>query len=203
MLYLWTSPIFTREFIVCYSFKNNLSFSTTDHFLFQLPKTNEYNLLIKLQDIDYVSNETVFICFVCNQTQKPNDGVILKECLHAICKNCVKNVVFGSTQAAIKCPYADVLDKNEKCQSEITQREIMGILSKVDYDTYLNNCVNLIKQTVKNATNCFKPNCYGIGLNKSENQHFFICEICKSVNCISCRVSNIFKICIYLCAPLW
>lgn len=51
------------------------------------PSTSQnYNDLIKLDDLDLVTNNEPFECSVCLLDVKADDGVILKECLHSFCK---------------------------------------------------------------------------------------------------------------------
>lgn len=45
-----------------------------------------YKDLIKLDDLDLVTNREQFECSVCLSEIQPEEGVILKECLHSFCK---------------------------------------------------------------------------------------------------------------------
>ena len=102
--------------------------------------------------VDYVSPKTRFKCFFCNEIHYPENGVVLKECIHSLCKTCIHIIVFNSTEAEIMCPYNGDSQEGYLCQSEITQREIRGILSKVDYDTYLNRSLKLMTDKINKST---------------------------------------------------
>ena len=137
--------------------------------------------------MDYVSNDTLFKCFYCNEQHNPHAGVILKECLHLICIKCITYVVLSSRTSEVKCPYIGDSKNVYKCQAEITQREIKGFLSKFEYEEYLNNTLKFLKDNYVNK--CFKPNCNGMGWIEVGINNFS-CSLCRSVNCISCEVSK-------------
>lgn len=50
------------------------------------PASQGYKDLIKLDDLDLVTNKEKFECSVCLNEVPPEGGVVLKECLHSFCK---------------------------------------------------------------------------------------------------------------------
>lgn len=52
----------------------------------QAPASQGFKDLIKLDDLDLVTNKEKFECSICLNEVAPDGGVVLKECLHSFCK---------------------------------------------------------------------------------------------------------------------
>lgn len=79
--------------------------------LVQRPKPidqpSEYEELLTLEegDLDLVENFDVFECPICITTYEKGEGVMLRECLHVFCKECLAGTINMSDSPEIKCPY--------------------------------------------------------------------------------------------------
>ena len=65
------------------------------------------------KDFFLIPNFTVFVCVICLGDVKVSEGVVLRECLHEFCKNCLASTIEHSEEAVISCPYGD------KCSSTL------------------------------------------------------------------------------------
>ena len=78
----------------------------------------------KLDDLDVIPNVDRFECVVCFLEIEPGDGVVLRECLHTFCRECLKGAIEHSDSPKVGCPYKD--DKYS-CEMTILEREIKAV----------------------------------------------------------------------------
>lgn len=132
-------------------------------------------------DNDVVPNHDEFDCPLCLRKCLPNDGVVLRDCIHSLCKNCIRQNIINNLNPQIKCPFK--LDY--VCESILQHREIRGIVGQDFYDEYVAR-ITLSIQKDKNIFNCRNENCIGYGLIDRQ-QTSFECDECKTINCVLCR----------------
>lgn len=132
-------------------------------------------------DNDVVPNREEFECPLCLKTCLPNDGVVLRDCIHSLCKICVRKSIINNLEPQIKCPYKT----DYVCESILQEREIKGIVGQDIFDEYLAR-ITLEIQKDKNIFNCRNDNCFGFGFI-DEHQNVFECSECKTINCTLCR----------------
>ncbi|XP_070509088.1 ranBP-type and C3HC4-type zinc finger-containing protein 1-like [Chironomus tepperi] len=135
---------------------------------------------IELDEFEYHENQSPFTCDVCWIDVQPGDGVILKDCIHRICKACIIDVIKYSVEAEIRCPYIN-------CRGVITDREIRCFISYEDYEKLLDRSLNKAEMSNKNAFHCNTVNCIGWVEINSRRIERFRCEICDKVNCVPCK----------------
>lgn len=64
------------------------------------------NKLMKLEDYNFACpNLKPVHCGICFDLVQPFSGVVLRECLHEFCKNCLKLAIVTSVEVPVKCPY--------------------------------------------------------------------------------------------------
>lgn len=70
---------------------------------------SQYEELLTLEegDLDLVENLETFECPICIVTYEKGEGVMLRECLHVFCKECLAGTINMSDSPEIKCPYLD------------------------------------------------------------------------------------------------
>ncbi|XP_043488927.1 ranBP-type and C3HC4-type zinc finger-containing protein 1-like [Polistes fuscatus] len=83
-----------------------------------------YKELVALMENKMVPNFEPFECPICLISYKPLDGLVLKNCLHTFCKECISNTVNFSEDVDVKCPYKD---NNYSCNAIIEQCEIKEV----------------------------------------------------------------------------
>lgn len=132
-------------------------------------------------DNDVVPNREEFLCSICFKTCLPNEGVVLRDCIHSLCKRCIRESIVNNFNPQIKCPYK----QDYTCESNLQDREIRGIVGQDIYDEYQAR-IALEIQKDKNIFNCRNENCIGYGF-VDEKQTSMECPVCKTINCILCR----------------
>lgn len=145
----------------------------------------EYIELLSLDDsMALTQNSEVFECTVCFVEYQPLEGVILRNCLHQFCKDCIRNTIIYSDEAEVKCPY---IDEQYSCDCLLQDREIKALLSKSDYDDHLTKSLRIAEHQIENSFHCKTPDCKGWCIFE-DDVNIFKCPICRLENCLTCRV---------------
>lgn len=69
------------------------------------PQPKIYHHLLNLDSTDLVPNSDAFECLICFTEVAIGEGVILRECLHQFCRDCLSRTVEFTDDAEVKCPY--------------------------------------------------------------------------------------------------
>uniref|UniRef100_A0A182K4J5 RanBP-type and C3HC4-type zinc finger-containing protein 1 n=1 Tax=Anopheles christyi TaxID=43041 RepID=A0A182K4J5_9DIPT len=145
---------------------------------------NHYTELVNLDNADLIANIEPFECPICFGAFQPYEGIVLRDCLHSFCKQCLISTIQYSEDAAIRCPYSDAV---YSCESVIQQREIKALVSKELYEAHLAKSIQQAESTIDNTFHCRTPNCRGWCIFE-DNVNQFKCPVCRIVNCLTCRV---------------
>uniref|UniRef100_A0A182M3Z3 RanBP-type and C3HC4-type zinc finger-containing protein 1 n=1 Tax=Anopheles culicifacies TaxID=139723 RepID=A0A182M3Z3_9DIPT len=145
---------------------------------------NHYTELVNLDNADLIANIEPFECPICFGAFQPYEGIVLRDCLHSFCKQCLISTIQYSEDAAIRCPYSDAV---YSCESVIQQREIKALVSKELYEAHLAKSIQQAESTIDNTFHCRTPNCRGWCIYE-DNVNQFKCPVCRIVNCLTCRV---------------
>ncbi|XP_062547961.1 uncharacterized protein LOC134213224 [Armigeres subalbatus] len=145
--------------------------------------TNHYMELVNLDSADLIANVDPFECPICFGEFKQYEGIVLRDCLHSFCKECLVNTINYSEEAEIKCPY---MDTAYSCESIIQQREIKALVTKDMYEAHLAKSISQAESTLDNTFHCKTPNCRGWCIYE-DNVNQFKCPVCTIVNCLTCR----------------
>lgn len=148
--------------------------------------SKHYNELLSLDTTDVVPNSESFECPVCFMKFGAKDGVVLRDCLHVFCRECVINTIKYNDEAEVKCPY---LDAEYSCDSLIQEREIKALVSKDIFEQHLAISLRVAENRTENAYHCKTPNCKGWCIFE-DNVNEYKCPICKILNCLTCNVSQ-------------
>lgn len=143
----------------------------------------EYEVLLALEDSNHnlVLNYEKFDCPICFGNYKPGEGIIIRNCFHTFCRECLTNYVKLSEVSEINCPETG-------CEFFLQDREIRTILTKDDYENYLRKGLNTAENQATKSFHCKTPNCKVWWIN-DENVNLIKCGVCFKINCISCNVS--------------
>ncbi|XP_055634528.1 uncharacterized protein LOC129774693 [Toxorhynchites rutilus septentrionalis] len=145
--------------------------------------TNHYMELVNLDSADLIANVDPFDCSICFGNIKQYEGIILRDCLHSFCKECLVNTINYSEEAEIKCPF---MDDVYSCECIIQQREIKALITKDMYEAYLAKSIRQAESSLDNTFHCKTPNCRGWCIYE-DNVNQFKCPVCTIVNCLTCR----------------
>lgn len=145
----------------------------------------QYIELLSLDDsMDLTKNTEPFECTVCLVEYQSYDGVMLRNCLHTFCPDCVRNTIRYSDDAEVKCPY---IDEKYSCDCLLQDREIKALLSKHEYDEHLAKSLRIAEHQIRNSFHCKTPDCKGWCIYE-DDVNIFKCPICRLENCLTCRV---------------
>jgi len=141
--------------------------------------------------LDLNLNSEHYDCDICLETDiGPNKGVILKDCLHVFCKECLKEHIMHSDEAIVKCPYS----KDYVCGSVLQDREIRSILNEEDFDKFQQRSLRQVEAQMQNTFHCKTPNCIGFCVHDGD-LNFFYCALCQKHNCVKCDAQHMEKTC--------
>lgn len=147
--------------------------------------SNHYLELLSLDNLnDIAVNTEAFECAVCFVEYEPTEGVVLRNCLHIFCKECIRNTIIYSDEAEVKCPYNDA---KYTCECTLQDREIKALLTKSEHDEHLAKSLRVAENQIENSFHCRTPNCAGWCIYE-DNVNQYKCPICSLVNCLTCRV---------------
>lgn len=141
--------------------------------------------LLQLQDQEITPNPEAFDCPICFATIDARKGVILKNCLHTFCKECLNATVKYNEKAEVVCPYKDDV---YSCECILQDQEIRGISSKEVREEHIWRSLELAEMTSEGAFHCQTPYCFGwwIVAGEMENELVHNCPVCKVQHCVSC-----------------
>lgn len=152
------------------------------------PADLNYAKLLELEEsTGVIPNFEVFECTICFATVAEREGVVLRNCLHTFCRDCIGQLIVLNEPCDVKCPF---IQSDQICNEVLQDREIRGLLSDEQYKEYLVKSLRTAENTAPDAFHCRKPNCTGWTFY-DPNVTRFDCPVCKASNCISCKVSLI------------
>ncbi|XP_021946576.2 ranBP-type and C3HC4-type zinc finger-containing protein 1 [Folsomia candida] len=137
---------------------------------------------------ELIQNTREFQCNICFCDIGSGEGVILKECFHLFCKDCLNGTIMHCEDLRVKCPYT----VNEfMCNSFLTSGEIKALLGQEEHEKFLKRSVVQAEMAMSNSFHCKSVNCPGwceidneVGI--ADLEHFF-CPVCKRKNCLKCK----------------
>ncbi|XP_058452225.1 uncharacterized protein LOC131430941 [Malaya genurostris] len=145
--------------------------------------TNHYMELVNLDAADLIANVDPFECPICFEYFKEYEGIVLRDCLHSFCKECLVNTINYSEEPEIRCPF---MNDTYSCESVVQQREIKALVSKEMYEVHLAKSIRQAESKLNNTFHCKTPNCRGWCIYE-DNVNQFKCPVCTIVNCLTCR----------------
>lgn len=131
-----------------------------------------------------IRNEEPFECCICFDNCATGDGIVLRNCLHQFCKDCISEMIIKSTDCEVQCPYKN--DQLLGCDGIIEEREMRAILPEDKFNSYMLMKRNLSLKMVKNSFPCNTADCAGIWIVEDGDKEFK-CNVCGALNCIKCK----------------
>lgn len=140
-----------------------------------------YDELVNMeQQSAIINNAEPFECEICFNDVDALDGLMIRDCLHQFCIDCVRSTIFNCNEAVIQCPATD-------CAGCIQDREVRSLLTQTEFDKYSDKLLRIAESTTQNSYHCKKPNCDGWCIVE-DVVNTFTCPRCLSGNCLTCRV---------------
>lgn len=152
------------------------------------PKANSKNplhleLLQLNNNKDVVENTEAFDCPICFGECQAGNGVVLRDCLHSFCRECLSSTVEHSEEAEIKCPF---MDTSYSCDCVLQEREIRAVVTEQIYEKHLMKSIREAEHKIENAFHCKTPNCRGWCIYE-DKVNMFRCPVCSLTNCLTCQ----------------
>ncbi|XP_074524248.1 ranBP-type and C3HC4-type zinc finger-containing protein 1 isoform X2 [Halichoeres trimaculatus] len=144
----------------------------------QEERERNYLHLLATEDQSLITNTTEADCPICFSTLQPEEGIVLRECLHTFCRECLKGTIVNSQDAEVSCP--------DNCESKLLDREIQALLTEEEHMRFLELRLSIAESRSEHSFHCQTPNCRGWCIYEDEVDEF-PCELCKETNCILCR----------------
>lgn len=144
----------------------------------QEEREKNYMDFLATEEQNLIPNNTEIDCPICFSTIQPGEGAILRECLHAFCRECLKGTIVNSRDAEVSCP--------EACESQLQDREIKALLSDEEHLHFLELRLRIAESRADHSFHCQTPNCRGWCIYEDDVNEF-PCQLCGENNCILCR----------------
>lgn len=156
-------------------------FLTQQEYTNHVNKGTLYKQLIDLeQSSGFVPSPMAFECEICLLDIDVGDGVVIRNCGHQFCIDCVRASINNSTEATVKCPA-------NLCERIIQDREIRSLITQAEYDKYSLKMLRIVESQSSNSFHCKKADCHSWAFVE-DDVISFRCPICSSNNCLSCQV---------------
>ena len=156
-----------------------------------LEREKNYQQLMQASDQDLIEVDEEFECSICIVDVDVGDGVRLRECLHAFCRDCLSQHIIHAEDAEVKCPFQG---ETYQCDSVVTEREIKQLLSPEAYKHWQQMGLNQAEGTIQNAYHCKTADCPGWCVYE-DDINFFNCPVCNVQNCLTCKAIHQGKNC--------
>uniref|UniRef100_A0A667YLD8 RanBP-type and C3HC4-type zinc finger-containing protein 1 n=1 Tax=Myripristis murdjan TaxID=586833 RepID=A0A667YLD8_9TELE len=139
--------------------------------------------LLETDDHSLVTNPGEIDCPICFGSLEPGESVMLRECLHSFCRDCLKQTILNSQDAEVSCPF---MDNDYSCESTLQDREIKALLTEEEHQKFLELRLSIAESRSEHSFHCQTPNCAGWCIYEDEVNEFH-CELCNETNCILCK----------------
>ncbi|XP_069737827.1 ranBP-type and C3HC4-type zinc finger-containing protein 1-like isoform X1 [Phaenicophaeus curvirostris] len=139
--------------------------------------------LLELEQEVLVATREPLECRICCRLVPPGQGVLLRECLHSFCRECLRQVINHSEEPLVACPFRD---ESYACGSHLQEREIRALVSPDEYRLFLERSLVLAERRSPNSFHCRTPDCRGWCFYE-DSVNEFRCPICQALNCLLCK----------------
>ncbi|XP_021379156.1 ranBP-type and C3HC4-type zinc finger-containing protein 1-like [Mizuhopecten yessoensis] len=146
-------------------------------------RQENFERLLAVEEQHLVSNTVEFDCPICFDTIEPGQGLVLRECLHSFCRDCLQAAVHHNEEPVIRCPY---MDSETVCNAQLQQREIKSLVPAELFEKYLQRSLSTAESQERNSFHCKSPDCAGWCIYE-DMVNFFQCPVCNHENCLTCK----------------
>lgn len=178
----------TREVVKC---QEVMEIESLVQAAVQAHSSNEWQHLTNLDAESFVQNGEPFDCPICFSLVRIGEGVILKNCLHSFCIECLSETIKHADEPQVTCPYNSELGS---CEFLIQEREIRALVSPEIHEKYLATALKRAETNMQNIFHCKSLDCVGF-VEHEHDRIAFNCTVCEKVNCIPCKAIHEDKTC--------
>ncbi|XP_040103564.1 ranBP-type and C3HC4-type zinc finger-containing protein 1 isoform X2 [Oryx dammah] len=149
----------------------------------QQQQEGNYRKHVQLDQRSLVLNTEPAECPVCYSLLAPGEAVVLRECLHTFCRECLQGTIRNSQEAEVSCPF---IDNTYSCSGKLLEREIRALLSPEEYQRFLDLGISIAENRSAFSYHCKTPDCKGWCFFE-DDVNVFHCPVCFHVNCLLCK----------------
>ncbi|KAM4908021.1 sharpin [Sylvia borin] len=146
-------------------------------------RQRNFQQLLRAEREELVPNPEALECGICLQPVAAGRGVLLRDCLHSFCRECLRQVIEHSEEPAVPCPYRDV---TYACDSHLQDREIRALLSPEEHARFLARGLALAERRCGDSFHCRRRDCPGWCFTE-DTVNEFPCPVCGALNCLVCK----------------
>ncbi|XP_062987327.1 sharpin [Elgaria multicarinata webbii] len=146
-------------------------------------RLQNFQQLCQLDEEALVPNQEEIECRICYLDVAPGEGVLLRECLHSFCRDCLRQLVNCSEEPQVACPFRDAA---YACSSHLQDREIRSLVSWEEYERFLERRLSVAESRAQNSYHCQTADCLGWCIYEDDVNEFR-CPICWALNCLVCK----------------
>uniref|UniRef100_A0A3B5AIQ8 RanBP-type and C3HC4-type zinc finger-containing protein 1 n=1 Tax=Stegastes partitus TaxID=144197 RepID=A0A3B5AIQ8_9TELE len=139
--------------------------------------------LVMMDGQDLVPNPEPVDCRICYVDLQPGEGVLLRECLHCFCRECLRSVIMMSEEPEVSCPYRD---DTYSCARSLQEREIRALVPAEEYERWLQRGLSVAESRCEGSYHCATPDCLGWCVYE-DTVNVFHCPVCRKHNCLICK----------------
>ncbi|XP_063031580.1 sharpin [Melospiza melodia melodia] len=139
--------------------------------------------LLQAEEAGLVLNPEPLECGICLQEVPAGRAVLLRDCLHSFCRECLRQVINFSEEPVVACPFRDV---TYACGSHLQEREIRALLSPEEHARFLARGLALAERRSRNSFHCRGRDCPGWCFYEDAVNEF-PCPVCGALNCLLCK----------------
>ncbi|XP_019943363.1 ranBP-type and C3HC4-type zinc finger-containing protein 1 isoform X2 [Paralichthys olivaceus] len=139
--------------------------------------------LLMIDDQDLVPNPESVDCRICYVDLHPGEGVLLRECLHCFCRECLRSVIMLSEEPEVSCPYRD---DTYSCACSLQEREIRALVPAEEYERWLQRGLSVAESRCEGSYHCATADCRGWCVYE-DSVNVFHCPVCGKHNCLICK----------------
>uniref|UniRef100_A0A3B5L911 RanBP-type and C3HC4-type zinc finger-containing protein 1 n=1 Tax=Xiphophorus couchianus TaxID=32473 RepID=A0A3B5L911_9TELE len=142
-----------------------------------------FDRLVKMDGQDLVPNPEPVDCKICFVDLQSGEGVLLRECLHCFCKECLRSIIMLCEEPEVSCPYRD---DTYACPWALQEREIRALVPLEEYERWLQRSLSVAESRCEGSYHCATPDCPGWCVYE-DTVNVFHCPICRKHNCLICK----------------
>ncbi|XP_008436812.1 ranBP-type and C3HC4-type zinc finger-containing protein 1 [Poecilia reticulata] len=146
-------------------------------------RRENFDRLVKMDGQDLVPNPEPVDCKICFVDLQSGEGVLLRECLHCFCKECLRSIIMLCEEPEVSCPYRD---DAYACPWALQEREIRALVPPEEYERWLQRSLSVAESRCEGSYHCATPDCLGWCVYE-DTVNVFHCPICRKHNCLICK----------------